>query len=167
MKLLKYIKKYDWLISCCTVPFVVCYGWKWLEVLIYGEPQPRLVDDIIAVTLVISIVLNIILLSTLSDRRKAIKESKHLYCQIYTSVYDKCDTAISSLRTLDSNLKVTDMLLSETIKNESGEESKSVMKYPDIYSFATHLKCMNDLNMNYIKEQLNTILNINKEEKES
>lgn len=133
----------------------------------YGEPEPRTVDTIITVILVISVVLNIILLQVFAERRNAVKESKHVYYEIYTSVYNKCDTAINSLRTLKSNLKITDMLLSETIKNESGEESKCVMRYQDIHSFATHLKCMNDLNMNYIQEQLNTILNFDKEDKES
>lgn len=167
LNLLRYIKKYSWLILCCATPPIVCYGWEWLEVLMYGESEHRFVDGIIAVILVVSIILNIILSSVFSDHKKAIKQSKQVYRQIYMSAYHTCDTAISSLRTLNSNLKVADMILSETIKNESGEESKCVMKYSDIQSFATYLKCMNDLNMNYIKEQLDLIMNMNKEEKES
>lgn len=164
---MKWLKKYGWLILSCAVPFIIYYGWRWLEVLMYGEPESRQVDDIVAFILSASVIFNIILLTTLSDVRKATRESGKVYREIYTSVYTKYGTAVSSLRTVSSNLKVTDMLLSETIKNESGEESKCITKYPDIQSFATHLKCMNDLNMNYIEEQLHTISNMNKEEKES
>lgn len=65
--MLKYIKKYKFYILIALVPYVVCYGWRWLEFLIYGQPEYRVVDDIVGLILIISISLNIILFKCIKD----------------------------------------------------------------------------------------------------
>lgn len=65
-------------------------------------------------------------------------------------------TNISSipLETINFNLKVLDKILSDTIKNEDGEET-TTDKFKSIKSFATYIKAMNDLNLDYIEKDQN------------
>ena len=57
------------------------------------------------------------------------------------------------LTTLHSNQKILDLILSNTIMNEDGEES-CTMKFKDIKSFATYIKAMNDISIEYVKNRL-------------
>lgn len=57
------------------------------------------------------------------------------------------------LSTLKFNCKVIDMFITDTIKNENGEETTTV-KYDSIKSFAEVMKAMNDTNLNFIKNTI-------------
>lgn len=57
------------------------------------------------------------------------------------------------LSTLKLNCKIIDMIITNTIKNESGEETTTV-KYDSIKSFAEVMKAMNDTNLNFIKNTI-------------
>ena len=58
-----------------------------------------------------------------------------------------------TLKTLENNCKTAEMIISETIKNENGEES-NITKFDSVKSFAQYMKCFNDININYIKKKL-------------
>lgn len=60
------------------------------------------------------------------------------------------------LKTLENNLKVSDVIISNTIKNENGEETNTV-KFDSVKAFAQNMKCFNDLNIHYLEEQLGEI----------
>ena len=50
------------------------------------------------------------------------------------------------LNTLKNNLKISDIIISNTIKNENGEKT-STIKFDSIKAFAQNMKCFNDLNI--------------------
>lgn len=58
-----------------------------------------------------------------------------------------------ALETLKSNCKIAEMIISDTIKNENGEETNTE-KFKDVKSFAQYIKCFNDINIQYIEKQL-------------
>lgn len=58
-----------------------------------------------------------------------------------------------ALETLKNNCKIADMIISDTIKNENGEETNTE-KFKDIKSFAQYIKCFNDLNIQFIEKML-------------
>ncbi len=57
------------------------------------------------------------------------------------------------LKTLENNLKVADVIISNTIRNEDGEETSTV-KFDSVKAFAQNMKCFSDLNIQYIEKQL-------------
>lgn len=59
------IKWVKWLLIYYIVAFAVVYGWKGLELLIYGCVQNRLVDNIIGAILIFSIMLNIMFIKVI------------------------------------------------------------------------------------------------------
>ena len=63
----KFIEWFKWFLICIITTLIVTYGWQGLELLIYGEVQPRLVDDIIGTILVWSILLNIVFIRAISN----------------------------------------------------------------------------------------------------
>lgn len=69
------------------------------------------------------------------------------------------------ITTMQSNLKVLDMVLNETIKGENGEES-SIMKFKDLKSFANYIKAMNDFSLQYLENQINSKDNVKDIEEE-
>lgn len=58
-----------------------------------------------------------------------------------------------ALETLKNNCKIADMIISDTIKNENGEETNTE-KFNDIKSFAQYMKCFIDINIQYIEKKL-------------
>ena len=64
-------------------------------------------------------------------------------------------TSRQILNTLLCNCETINMIISETIKTENGIESDNVGKFNNIESFASYIKCFNDINLSYIKENLN------------
>ncbi len=50
-------------------------------------------------------------------------------------------------------MKVSDIVISNTIKNENGEETSTV-KFDSVKAFAQNMKHFNDLNIQYIEKQL-------------
>ena len=50
-------------------------------------------------------------------------------------------------------MKISDIIISNTIKNENGEETSTV-KFDSVKAFAQNMKCFNDLNIQYIEKQL-------------
>ena len=57
------------------------------------------------------------------------------------------------LSVIKSNCETVNMIITETIKTENGEES-NVSKFNSIESFANYMKCFNDNIMKYVKEKL-------------
>ena len=57
------------------------------------------------------------------------------------------------LSVIKCNCETVNMILTETIKTEKGEES-TVSKFDSIESFAIYIKCFNDFIMKYVKEKL-------------
>lgn len=66
----------------------------------------------------------------------------------------KTNISLTPLETINFNLKILDKILSDTIKNEDGEETNT-NKFQSIKSFAMYIKAMNDLNLEYIEKELN------------
>lgn len=75
---------------------------------------------------------------------------KEEYKSIQSKKYEKYYCV---LKTLENNLKISDIIISDTIKNENGEETNTV-KFDSVKAFAKNMKCFNDLNIQYIKKQL-------------
>ena len=83
-------------------------------------------------------------------------------CDKYIVLYkEECKSIIRkkyekyyyALKILENSLNIFDIIISDTIKNENGEETSAV-KFDNIKSFAQNIKCFNDLNIQYIKKQL-------------
>lgn len=66
---------------------------------------------------------------------------------------DSYATNYHILSVIKCNCETVNMILTETIKTENGEES-TVNKFSSIESFANYMKCFNDIIMKYVKEQL-------------
>lgn len=66
---------------------------------------------------------------------------------------DSYATHYQVLSAIKCNCETINMILTETIKTENGEES-TVSKFNSIESFANHMKCFNDNIMKYIREKL-------------
>lgn len=84
-------------------------------------------------------------------------EKKERDCQI-AEYQKKIEELYNSLRTLEWNLKVSNMIIEETIKNENGEDSNTV-KFSSIKQFAEYIKCFYAVNLDYIQK----VLQCNKE----
>lgn len=154
-KLQTFVHKYlFWLISYYVLALLITFGWQGLEFLFYGEIQHRIVDDIIGGILLLSVFINIVFIRVIyipkADRDKYIVFDKEEYKSIQSKKYKKY---YCILKTLENNLKISDIIISNTIKNENGEETSTV-KFDSVKAFAQNMKCFNDLNIQYIKKQL-------------
>lgn len=143
-----------WVGICLIVTLVVGYGWQGLELIFYGEVQHRVVDDIIGVIFMWSILLNIVFIRAIyvpkSERQKYVVLEKEKFNNLHMKNYEEF---YHTLKTLENNCKTAEMIISETIKNENGEES-NITKFDSVKSFAQYMKCFNDININYIKKKL-------------
>ena len=54
-----------WSLIYCVTALIITYGWQGLELLIYGEIQHRVVDDIVGTVLMLSVMLNVIFVRTI------------------------------------------------------------------------------------------------------
>lgn len=91
--------------------------------------------------------------SEVEKYRKAFEDAKkERDCQI-AEYQKKIDELYYSLRTLEGNLKVSNVVIEETIKNENGEESNAV-KFDSINQFAEYVKCFYTINLDYIQKIL-------------
>lgn len=85
--------------------------------------------------------------------RKAFEDAKkERDCRI-TEYRKKIEELYYSLKTLKGNLKVSNMIIEETIKNENGEDSNTV-KFSSIKQFAEYIKCFYTVNLDYIQKVL-------------
>ena len=143
-----------WIISYYVIALLITFGWQGLELSFYGEIQYRIVDDIIGGIFLLSILINIVFIRAIyiskADRDKYIVLDKEEYTNIQRKQYEKY---YCILKALENNLKISDIVISNTIKNENGEETSTV-KFDSVKSFAQNMKCFNDLNIQYIEEQL-------------
>lgn len=142
------------LISYYAIALLITFGWQGLELLFYGEIQHRIVDDIIGGILLLSIFINLVFIRAIyipkADRDKYIVFNKEEYKSFQSKRYEKYYCV---LKTLENNLKISDIIISNTIKNENGEETSTV-KFDSVKAFAQNMKCFNDLNIQYIEKQL-------------
>lgn len=91
--------------------------------------------------------------SEVEKYRKAFEGAKkERDCQI-AEYQKKIEELYYSLRTLEGNLKVSNVVIEETIKNENGEESNAV-KFDSIKQFAEYVKCFYTINLDYIQKIL-------------
>lgn len=91
--------------------------------------------------------------SEVEKYRKAFEDAKkERDCQI-AEYQKKIEELYYSLKTLEGNLKVSNVVIEETIKNENGEESNTV-KFDSIKQFAEYVKCFYTVNLDYIQKVL-------------
>lgn len=62
----KFIEWFKWFAICIVISMIITYGWQGLELIIYGEVQHRLVDDIVGTVLMLSITLNVVFIRVIS-----------------------------------------------------------------------------------------------------
>lgn len=143
-----------WIIVYYVIALLITFGWQGLEILFYGEIQHRIVDDIIGGILILSIFINLVFIGAIRIFKEDCDKYIVLYKEEYKSIIrKKYEKYYYALKTLENNLKISDIIISDTIKNENGEETSTV-KFDNIKSFAQNIKCFNDLNIQYIKKQL-------------
>lgn len=65
-------------------------------------------------------------------------------------IQEHCLDQFHKIRIAEGNCEILGLILTNTIKNEDGEETCTV-KFKDIKSFATYIKAMNDINIEYLK----------------
>lgn len=135
-----------WFFATLIALSVITFGWQGLELLFYGEIQHRVVDDIIGVILFLSVFVNIAFIKSICTSKKDKEKYDNLHMKNYQVYYN-------ALTTIEWNCKITDMIISKTIKNENGEET-NIEKFDSIKSFANYIKGFNDINMEYIKKKL-------------
>ena len=145
---------FKWLLIYFAIALVITFGWQGLELLIYGEIQHRVVDDIIGLILLLSVLLNVIFIKAIyiskSERQKYVVLKKETYDNLHMKNYTEY---YNTLKAIEFNCKTAEMIISNTIKNENGEKT-STSKFDSIESFAQYMKCFNDINISYIKEKL-------------
>lgn len=91
--------------------------------------------------------------SEVEKYRKAFEAAKkERDCQI-AEYRKKIEELYYPLKTLEGNLKVSNMIIEETIKNENGEDSNTV-KFSSIKQFAEYIKCFYTVNLDYIQKVL-------------
>lgn len=91
--------------------------------------------------------------SEVEKYRKAFETAKKKRdCQI-AEYRKKIEELYYPLKTLEGNLKVSNMIIEETIKNENGEDSNTV-KFSSIKQFAEYIKCFYTVNLDYIQKVL-------------
>lgn len=91
--------------------------------------------------------------SEVEKYRKAFEDAKkERDCQI-AEYRKKIEELYYSLKTLKGNLKVSNMIIEETIKNENGEDSNTV-KFSSVKQFAEYIKCFYTVNLDYIQKVL-------------
>ncbi len=96
---------------------------------------------------------NAIMQSEVDKYRKAFEDAKkERDCQI-AEYRKKIEELYYPLKTLEGNLKVSNMIIEETIKNENGEDSNTV-KFSSIKQFAEYIKCFYTVNLDYIQKVL-------------
>ena len=54
-----------WSLIYCITALIITYGWQGLELLVYGEIQHRVIDDIVGMVLMLSVMLNVIFVRTI------------------------------------------------------------------------------------------------------
>lgn len=150
-----FVHKYlFWIISYYVITLLITFGWQGLELLFYGEIQHRIVDDIIGGILLLTVFINFAVIGGIylskTNHDKYIVLEKEQYKSV---LMKKHEEFYCVLKTLESNLKVMDVVILNTIKNENGEETSTV-KFDSVKAFAQNMKCFNDLNIQYIEKQL-------------
>lgn len=163
-KLRIFVHKYlFWVVVYYAIALLITFGWQGLEFLFYREIQHRIVDDIIGGFFILSVMLNIILIKTIYinkiDSDKNLVISKEEYCNQYMNGYQ-------ILTTLQSNFKIADLIISNTIKNENGEDTNTE-KFKNIGSFAQYIKCFNDINIQYVGKKIGEYYVSSKRSKET
>lgn len=89
--------------------------------------------------------------SEVEKYRKAFEEAKkESDCKI-AEYQKKIEELHNSMRTLEGNLKVSNVIIENTIKNENGEETNTV-KFDSIKQFAEYIKCFYTVNLDYIQK---------------
>ena len=82
---------FKWLLIYFVIALVITYGWQELELLIYGEIQHRVVDDIIGLILLLSVLLNVIFIKAIyiskSERQKYVVLKKETYDNLHMKNY--------------------------------------------------------------------------------
>lgn len=91
--------------------------------------------------------------SEVEKYRKVFEDAKKEHeCQV-AEYRKKIEELYYSLKTLEGNLKVSNMIIEETIKNENGEDSNTV-KFSSVKQFAEYIKCFYTVNLDYIQKVL-------------
>lgn len=85
-----------------------------------------------------------------ADFDKYIVLDKEEYKNAQSKKYEKYYCV---LKKLENNMKISDIIISNTIKNENGEETSTV-KFDSVKAFAQNMKHFNDLNIQYVEKQL-------------
>ena len=91
--------------------------------------------------------------SEVEKYHKAIEETKKERNYQIAEYQKKIEELYYSLKTLDGNLKVSNAVIEETIKNENGEKTNTV-KFDSIKQFAEYVKCFYTVNLDYIQKVL-------------
>ena len=82
---------FKWLLIYFAIALVITFGWQGLELLIYGEIQHRVVDDIIGFILLWSVLLNVIFIKAIyiskSERQKYVVLKKETYDNLHMKNY--------------------------------------------------------------------------------
>lgn len=89
--------------------------------------------------------------SEVEKYRKAFESAKKERDQQVCEYQKKVDELYNSLRTLDGNLKVSNAIIENTIKNENGMETNTI-KFDNIKQFAEYIKCFYTVNLDYIQK---------------
>ena len=101
-----------------------------------------------------SILINLVFIRAIyiskEGRDKYIVFDKEEYTNVQRKQYEEY---YYTLKILKNNLKISDIIISNTIKNENGEKTSTV-KFDSVKAFAQNMKCFNDLNIQYIERQL-------------
>lgn len=146
-------KNWFWLVSNVVIAVIITYGWQGLELLFYGEIQHRIVDDIIVLILIWSILINVIFAQKFYISKTELNKYVVLDKEKYEYFQECYEELYYALRTVENNCKTADLIISDTIKNENGEETNTV-KFGSVKSFAQYIKCFNDINIQYIEKKL-------------
>lgn len=155
----KRIKEWiKWYLVYIVLALAITFGWQGLELLFYGEIQHRIVDDIVGFVLLLSILLNVIFIKAIyiskSEREKYVVLDKDTYENLRENNYkDNYKEYYWTLKTIQGNCKCANLIVSNTIKNECGEETSTV-KFDNIKSFAQYVKAFNDINIDYIEKKI-------------
>lgn len=91
--------------------------------------------------------------SQVEKYRKAFEDAKKERDRQIAEYQKKIEELHYSLKTLEENLKVSNVIIENTIKNEKGEETNTV-KFESIKQFAEYVKCFYTVNLDYIHKVL-------------
>ena len=131
--------------------------WAGVELSIHGQFEMQASDMVLCIILSVSFLLNIFFICSCI---RGYQEMKRFNAQVTEAVqmnaechnYPK-DTFEyhQTLSTILQGCKSLDILVTETIKNENGQES-SVVKFENVEQFAKQVKMMNDLIIDFINK---------------